>query len=117
LTRRTVHVVDDDHDVADSLALLLVSMGQTPVIWYCPQIFLAEKELKPGDLVLLDIRMPVLSGWDVMRRLREEGYLNDIVFMTGHGAEAYLDQGLEAARANILPKPFSAIDLRAAISG
>jgi DNA-binding response OmpR family regulator len=43
--------------------------------------------------------------------------LNDIVFMTGHGAEAYLDQGLEAARSNILPKPFSAIDLRAAISG
>jgi FixJ family two-component response regulator len=52
-----------------------------------------------------------------MRTLRDEGYQNDIVFMTGHGAEAYLDQGQAAARANILPKPFSAIDLRAAISG
>ncbi len=113
---RTVHIVDDDHDVADSLALLLVSLRHTPVIWYCPQIFLAEKQLKPNDMVLLDIRMPVLSGWDVMRALRDEGHQNDIVYMTGHGAEAYLSQGEVAARANILPKPFSAIDLQAAIN-
>jgi FixJ family two-component response regulator len=92
-------------------------MRHSPVIWYCPQIFLAEKQLKPNDLVLLDIRMPVLNGWDVMRTLRDEGHLNDIVFMTGHGAEAYLSEGELAARANILPKPFSAIDLRAAING
>ncbi len=117
MDRRTVHIVDDDQDVADSLALLIHSMGHDPVVWYDPQMFLSGVGLAAADLVLLDIRMPELSGWDVMRELRARGHQNDIVYMTGHGAEAYLHQGEVAARANILPKPFSAVDLRAAING
>lgn len=109
--------MDDDLDVADSLALLVNSLGHDPVVWYDPEVFLAQAAIAERDMVLLDIRMPVLSGWDVMRALRERGLQNDIVYMTGHGSEAYLSQGEIAARANILPKPFSAIDLRAAISG
>lgn len=117
MDRRTVHIVDDDQDVADSLALLVHSMGHDPVVWYDPQAFLAQVTLGEADMVLLDIRMPVLSGWDVMRALRARGCQNDIVYMTGHGSEAYLHQGEIAARANILPKPFSSVDLRAAITG
>ena len=117
MDRRTVHVVDDDQDVADSLALLLNSMGHDPIIWYDPQEFLKEASIGDADMVLLDIRMPVLSGWDVMRALRARGAQNDIVYMTGHGSEAYLHQGEVSARANILPKPFSSVELRAAISG
>lgn len=117
MDRRTVHIVDDDHDVADSLVLLVHSMGHDPVVWYDPQEFLTQVTLSPRDLVLLDIRMPALSGWDVMRALRARGLQNDIVYMTGHGSEAYLHQGEIAARANILPKPFSSIELRAAICG
>lgn len=117
MDRRTVHIVDDDQDVADSLALLVHSMGHDPVVWYDPQDFLTQVTLGEADMVLLDIRMPVLSGWDVMRALRARGYQNDIVYMTGHGSEAYLHQGEIAARANILPKPFSSVDLRAAITG
>lgn len=115
--RRTVHIVDDDADVGDSLALLVHSMGHDPVVWYHPQAFLDEATLGHRDMVLLDIRMPMLSGWDVMRALRARGSQNDIVYMTGHGSEAYLHQGEVAARANILPKPFSSVELRAAISG
>lgn len=117
MDRRNVHILDDDPDVADSLALLVHSIGHDPIVWYDPQAFLAQVELGARDLVLLDIRMPVLSGWDVMRALRARGHQNDIVYMTGHGSEAYLHQGEVAARANILPKPFSSIELRAAISG
>jgi FixJ family two-component response regulator len=114
--RRIVHILDDDLDVADSLALLVHSLGHDPVVWYDPQAFLDDVAMAERDVVLLDIRMPVLSGWDVMRALRARGLQNDIVFMTGHGSEAYLSQGEVAARANILPKPFSPIELRAAIS-
>lgn len=116
MDRRKVHIVDDDQDVADSLALLIHFMGHDPIVWYCPQEFLTQASFGTRDLVLLDIRMPVLSGWDVMRALRARGVQNDIVYMTGHGAEAYLHQGEVAARANILPKPFSAIELRAALN-
>ena len=116
MDRRTVHVVDDDQDVADSLALLIHSMGHDPVVWYDPERFLSDAAIGAPDMVLLDIRMPGKSGWDVMRALRARGIQNDIVYMTGHGSEAYLHQGEVAARANILPKPFSAVELRAAIS-
>lgn len=117
MDRRNVHILDDDRDVADSLALLVHHMGHDPVVWYDPQVFLSQVDLGERDMVLLDIRMPVLSGWDVMRALRARGHQNDIVYMTGHGSEAYLHQGETAARTNILPKPFSPVDLRAAISG
>lgn len=115
MDRRTIHIVDDDRDVADSLALLIHSLQHDPVVWYDPQEFLDQAQLSPGDSIMLDIRMPQLSGWDVMRELRARGQQNEIVYMTGHGSEAYLPQGLVAARANILPKPFSKIELAAAI--
>ena len=85
-TRRRILVVDDHKDVADSLAVLLDMLGyQTQAAWDGRSALEAAARFRP-HVVLLDISLPDLDGYEVARRLRESGGKGPIlVALTGYG--------------------------------
>jgi two-component system, chemotaxis family, CheB/CheR fusion protein len=83
-----VLVVDDCHDTTDSLAILLRIWGQECVVAHDGPSALREVAVQGPDVILLDIGLPGMDGWEVARRLRQmpntEGAL--LVAMTGYGS-------------------------------
>ncbi len=67
------------------------------------------------DLILLDVMMPGMSGWDVCRQLRARGLDTPVIMLTARGAEADRVQGLELGADDYIAKPFSVRELMARI--
>ena len=103
---RRVLVVDDNTDAADSLAMLLQVRGdEVRVAYDGEQALFAEQEFKP-DVLLLDIGMPKLSGYDVARRVRDaRGPDVFIVAITGWGQEEDRQRAREAGFDHHFTKP------------
>jgi CheY-like chemotaxis protein len=103
---RRVLVVDDNQDAADSLAMLLGVRGEDVRIAYDGAKALeVEREFKP-DVVLLDIGLPALSGYDVAERIREKrGDKVLIVAITGWGQEKDLRRAEDAGIDHHFTKP------------
>ncbi|WP_244669659.1 response regulator transcription factor [Kaistia sp. 32K] len=98
-------LVDDDTAVCEALGELLNSVG-IDTIAFSSSTELLEAELpdRPG-CVVLDVRMPGLSGLDLQHRLVEHGILTPIVFLTGHGDIAMSVQAMKAGAVDFLTKP------------
>ena len=103
---RRVLVVDDNADAADSLAMLLQVHGdEVRVAYDGEEALFAEQEFKP-DVLLLDIGMPKLSGYDVARRVREaRGPEVLIVAITGWGQEEDRQRARDAGFDHHFTKP------------
>jgi len=102
----TVFVVDDDPAVGDSIRLLLRSVGLRSEVYLSGDEFLAAYEAdRPGCLVL-DIRMPGMSGIEVQERLRELGSTLPIIFVTAHGDVPMAVDAMKAGALDFLEKPF-----------
>ena len=110
-TRPTVFIVDDDHAVRDSLSAVMNSVDLGVETFESAQEFLSGYDTdRPGCLVL-DVRMPRLSGLDLMDRLREDGVEIPIIFITGHGDVPTAVRALKSGAVDFLEKPFSHQDL------
>jgi DNA-binding response OmpR family regulator len=103
---RRVLVVDDNADAADSLAMLLQVHGdEVRVAYDGEEALFAEQEFKP-DVLLLDIGMPKLSGYDVARRVRDaRGSEVLIVAITGWGQEEDRQRARDAGFDHHFTKP------------
>ena len=103
---RRVLVVDDNADAADSLAMLLQVHGdEVRVAYDGEEALFAEQEFKP-DVLLLDIGMPKLSGYDVARRVRDaRGPEVLIVAITGWGQDEDRQRAREAGFDHHFTKP------------
>ncbi|HEX3096678.1 MAG TPA: response regulator [Usitatibacter sp.] len=103
---RRVLVVDDNQDAADSLAMLLGVRGEEVRIAYDGAKALdVERDFKP-DVILLDIGLPALSGYDVAERVREKrGAKVLIVAITGWGQEKDLRRAEDAGIDHHFTKP------------
>jgi FixJ family two-component response regulator len=111
----TVFVVDDDAAMRDSLKDLIRSVGLRVELFTSAQDFLrSERPDVPGCLVL-DVRMPGLSGLDLQRRLTEAGVSMPIIFISGHGDVPMTVRALKAGALEFLTKPFRDQDLLDAI--
>ena len=100
-----VVLVDDDLAVRDALEELLSSVGIESISFPSPQEALdAKLPDRPGCLVL-DVRMPGLSGLDLQRALAVNGVLTPVVFLTGHGDVAMSVQAMKAGAVDFLTKP------------
>ena len=107
----TVFVVDDDDAVRNSLRLLIKSVGLPVVLYASAQEFLAAyHDGDPGCLVL-DIRMPGMSGLDLQRHLSLRGAIIPIVFVTGHGDVPMAVEAMQHGAFDFLQKPFRDQDL------
>ena len=102
----TVFVVDDDAPVRDGLKLLLRSVGHRVETCASAQEFLdLYTDDRPGCLVL-DVRMPGMSGLDLQERLNERHAILPIIFITGHGDVPMAVEALQAGALDFLQKPF-----------
>ena len=109
--RRTIFIVDDDAAVRDALKLLLRSVGQAVETFGSAQEFLdAYSEDRPGCLVL-DIRMPGMSGLELQQKLNEKHSILPIIFITGHGDVPMAVEAMQAGAVDFIQKPFRDQDL------
>ncbi len=110
-----VFVVDDDAAVRDGLRRLLSSVGLRVEVFPSAQAFLhARRPDAPGCLVL-DVRLPGLSGLDLQRELADTDAALPIIFLTGHGDIPMSVRAMKAGAVEFLTKPFREQDLLDAI--
>ena len=112
---RTIHVVDDDAAVHLSLERLLGSMGFATVSYTTPGAFLREAPHLLGGCVLLDVKMPGISGLEVQARLRATGFVPPIIVLTGQGDIQTAVLAMKAGAFDFLEKPYEDEVLLAAI--
>lgn len=106
-----VIVVDDDDAVRLSLKMLLKSVGQQAEAYASAQDFLdAFDPEQPGCLVL-DIRMPGMSGLELQERLNQMHAITPIVFVTGHGDVPMAVEAMQNGAVDFIQKPFRDQDL------
>ncbi len=101
-----VLVVDDDDSVRKALARLIRSVGLNVETFASAREFLA-REPHPGPACLiLDVRMPGLSGLDLQKELAASGSTLSVIFITGHGTIPMSVQAMKAGAVEFLEKPF-----------
>jgi len=111
-----VFVVDDDQSVRTSLANLLAAEGYAVEIFASSAEYLARAP-HPGPVcLLLDVQLPGLDGLALQRKLIEEGRMEQIVFITGHGDIPMGIGAMKGGAADFLPKPFKDDELLAAVA-
>lgn len=102
----TVFLIDDDRAVRDAVGLLLRADGLAVETFATATGFLESGAVEwPGCLVL-DVRMPGMSGLDLQQQLRVRGYRIPIIFMTGHGDVPMATRAMKAGAFDFMEKPF-----------
>ena len=102
----TVFVVDDDDGVRKGLSLLLRSVGLNVEVFAGAQEFLEDCNTdRPGCLVL-DVRMPGMSGLELQERLKEEHIDIPVIILTGHGDVPMAVRAVQAGAVDFIEKPF-----------
>jgi FixJ family two-component response regulator len=106
-----VYVVDDDDGMRRALDTLLSTVGYKTAVFSRPSEFLANfKADAPGCLVL-DIRMPDMSGLEVQQHLNRMGSMLPVIFITGHGDVSMAVQAMKEGAFEFIQKPFRDQDL------
>ena len=107
----TVFVVDDDEAVRASLKLLLKTLGLPAQTYASAQEFLATFDARRGGCLVLDIRMPGMSGLELQEELNARGAILPIIFITGHGDVPMAVEAMQRGAMDFLQKPFRDQDL------
>jgi FixJ family two-component response regulator len=110
-----VFVVDDDAPMRESLKNLLRSVGLQVQLFASAQEFLRSKRPDLPSCLVLDVRLPGLSGLDLQKRTGDAGIEIPIVFITGHGDIPMSVRAMKAGAVEFLTKPFRDQDLLDAI--
>jgi FixJ family two-component response regulator len=110
-----VFVVDDDVSVREALESLVRSAGFKVETFASAQDFLAYRRVDAPSCLVLDVRLPGLSGLDLQKRIVEANREIPIVFITGHGDVPTSVRAMKAGAVEFLMKPFSDQDLLDAI--
>jgi FixJ family two-component response regulator len=114
-SRSTVFIVDDDISIRDALCALVRSAGLTAQAFSSAMEFLdAEHPDVPACLVL-DVRLPGLSGLELQRELARAGIQIPIIFISGHGDIPMTVRAMKAGAVEFLPKPIREQELLDAI--
>jgi RNA polymerase sigma factor (sigma-70 family) len=110
-----VFVVDDDASVRQSLKNLVGSVGLRVEAFTSAQEFLGSKLTDLPACLVLDVRLPGLSGLDLQKRMADAGIEIPIIFITGHGDIPMTVRAMKAGAVEFLTKPFRDQDLLDAI--
>ena len=102
----TTHIVDDDPAVRDSLQWLLQSRGVASQAWRSAGEFLAVASHDLCGCLLLDVRMPGMSGIELFDRLRALRCQLPVIFLTGHGDVPMAVQALKDGAFDFVEKPY-----------
>ena len=110
-----VFVIDDDASMRDAISRLLNAVGLTVQTFASARAFLNRRLPDVPGCVVLDVRLPGLSGLDLQREMVERGIHIPVVFITGHGDIPMSVQAMKAGAVEFLTKPFRDQDLLDAV--
>lgn len=103
--RVLIRIVDDDAEVREALTFLLACRGWRTIAYESGEAFLSEYCSTPPGCILLDIRMPGMTGVELQQRLRGMTGTLPIIFVTGHGDVATAVKTVKAGAFDFLEKP------------
>ena len=106
-----VYVVDDDDGMRRAVTTLIRTIGYAPVAYSGAREFLAAYDENQPGCLLLDVRMPGMSGLELQQELGRTGSILPLVFMTGHGDVPMAVQAMKEGAFDFLQKPFRDQDL------
>lgn len=115
MTRGTVFLVDDDASVRKALQRLIRAAGYDVESFPDAAGYLASPAPSLPACIVLDIRMPSMSGFELQSAIAGTSRALPVVFITGHGDEAVRSQALEAGAVDVLFKPIDEEELVSAI--
>jgi two-component system response regulator FixJ len=110
-----VHVIDDDESVRDSLAFLLEGMNLTVLTYPSATMFLEQRPWGLGGCIVSDVRMPDITGIDLLRILKERGVTLPVIIITGNADVPLAVEAMKVGAQDFLEKPFHDEVLLAAI--
>ncbi|HUX24365.1 MAG TPA: response regulator transcription factor [Burkholderiales bacterium] len=111
MTESIVYIVDDDDAMRDSLKWLLESRGLKVELYPSGDAFLRDFSRDFCGCVVLDVRMPGMSGIDLYTRLRARASTLPVIFITGHGDVPMAVSALKKGAADFIEKPFDDQDM------
>lgn len=106
-TESLVYIVDDEAPIRDSLAMLLRSVGLASRAFPDARSFLAQFEPRPRTCLIVDVRMPGMSGLELQESLGSRGAALPVIIITGHGDVAMAVRAMKNGAADFLEKPFN----------
>lgn len=106
-----VHIVDDDDGMRRALEALIATVGHATVTFARPAEFLKQHDPGRPGCVILDIRMPDMSGLEVQQQLNSRGSMLPVIMITGHGDVPMAVQAMKDGAFDFLQKPFRDQDL------
>jgi FixJ family two-component response regulator len=107
----TVYIVDDDDAVREALGALLVSVCLRYESFASAEAFLAVANRQMRGCLLLDVRMPGMSGLELQRALQDQDIGLQVIIITGHGDVPMAVRALKAGATDFVEKPFNEQDL------
>jgi two-component system response regulator FixJ len=107
----TVFVVDDDEAVRTSLKLLLKSVGRSVVDYASASAYLTAYQFERPGCLVLDIRMPGMSGLELQNHLNARGAIVPVIFISGHADVPMAVEAVQHGAFDFLQKPFRDQDL------
>jgi two-component system, LuxR family, response regulator FixJ len=113
--KTVIHVIDDDAAMRDSLAFLLDVNGFKPQVHESADAFLKATSVDAVRCVVSDIRMPGMTGVELVRKLKGDGFSCPVILITGHGDVALAVEAMKAGAIDFIEKPFDDAALLGAI--
>jgi two-component system response regulator FixJ len=101
-----VHIIDDDESVRESIEFLFRSAQLEVRVYESAHAFLSQASEAAGGCVVTDVRMPDVSGIDLLRRLKELKSTLPVIVMTGHGDVPLAVEAMKAGAVDFIEKPF-----------
>ena len=111
-----IYVIDDDRSVRDALSSLFRSVGYKVQLFESTGEFMQAKRIDANSCLVLDIRLPGVSGLDLQSHLNREQIQIPIIFMTGHGDIPMSVRAMKAGAIDFLAKPFRDQDMLDAVA-
>jgi two-component system response regulator FixJ len=102
----TIYIVDDDDGMRRALTVLMTTVGYHAVPFAKPTDFLAKHDPRQPGCLVLDVRMPEMSGLEVQQQLNRSGALIPVILITGHGDIPMAVQAMKDGAFDFLQKPF-----------
>lgn len=115
MTAHSILLIDDDTELSDMLAEYLQPEGMSITATATGTQGLRHAQQEDYDLIVLDVMLPGLSGFDVLRQLRESGSRTPVLMLTARGDDVDRIVGLEMGADDYLPKPFNPRELLARV--
>jgi len=112
-----VYIVDDDDGMRRALSVLMTTVGYQPAAFAGPREFIAKHDPSQPSCLVLDVRMPEMSGLELQQHLNRSGSMLPVILVSGHGDIPMAVQAMKDGAFDFLQKPFRDQELLDRING